>query len=145
MIRSIITKLNKSAIKKAENTAKKAYNPTTAKISALNVIQSIDLLEKLHKKTNLTESDHEQIAHLVHEKEVHTKVIKDEINILWVDYFKNREFKPSPNTYALVHSIMLTATACRQSVNREKALRLFELVNRFSDSLSTNPASISSV
>ena len=112
----------------------KIYDPSTAQIAALSVIRFVDLIEETGAKDSLSVADHTQISRLVREKEIHAKKVKEEINVIWGDYFKQPQFEKFPDTHTLVHKIMLTGSACKQNVDRAKAVELLTLVNEFAAS-----------
>ena len=112
----------------------KIYDPSTAQIAALSVIRFIDLITEINAKNDISVADHAQLIRLVREKEIHAKKVKDEVSVIWGDYFKQPQFEKFPNTHSLVHNIMLTASACKQHIDRRKGLDLLVLVNEFSAS-----------
>lgn len=112
----------------------KIYDPSSAQIAVLSVIRFIDLIGEINAKSQLSASDNAQLIRLVREKEIHAKKVKDEINVIWGDYFKQPQFEQFPNTHTLVHTIMLTSSACKQSIDRQKGLDLLALVNEFASS-----------
>ena len=112
----------------------KIYDPSTAQIATLSVIRFIDLINEISAKNSISVEDQAQIARLVREKEIHAAKVKAEINTIWGDYFKQAQFDQFPNTHSLVHSIMLTGSACKQKIDREKGITLLNLVNEFTDS-----------
>ena len=112
----------------------KIYDPSGAQIAALSVIRFIDLIEEIAITENLSVSDSAQLARLVREKEIHAKKVKDEVNVIWGDYFKQPQFDQFPDTHSLVHQIMLTGSACKQHIDRQKGLDLLALVNEFAAS-----------
>lgn len=109
----------------------KIYDPATAQIAALSVIRLMDLIAELGEKENLSLADQAQLARLVAEKEVHAAKVKDEVRVIWGDYFKQPQFEQFPNTNELVHSIMLAGSACKQHIGRENGQKLLTLVNEF--------------
>lgn len=111
----------------------KIYDPMVSQIAALSVIRFTDLLEEIGQKDALTLSDHAQISRLVREKEIHAEKVKQEIRVMWGDYFKSPQFEKFPDTHDLVHKIMLAGSACKQHVDRDKALNLLSLVNDFAE------------
>lgn len=110
----------------------KIYDPSTAQIAALSVIRLMDLINEFNAG-QMSVADHAQLARLVREKEIHAAKIKDEVRVIWGDYFKQPQFEQFPDTHSLVHSIMLTASACKQNIDREKGEKLLSLVNEFAD------------
>ena len=109
----------------------KIYDPSTAQLAALSVIRFTDLLIELEEKGSLTVSQMSTLSRLVREKEIHAEKVKSEVRVIWGDYFKVPQFEKFPDTHELVHSIMLAGSACKQHVDREKCVKLLELVNQF--------------
>ena len=136
MIRSLLLALDKKLnVKKAYahcDIPCKIYDPAGAQVAALSVIRFIDLIEEINAKEKISANDQAQIVRLVREKEIHAKKVKDEVVVIWGDYFKQPQFDQFPDTHALVHSIMLASSACKQYIDRDKGLHLLALVNEFS-------------
>jgi nickel superoxide dismutase len=112
----------------------KIYDPIVAQVACLSVLRFIDLIQELNDKPQLTTADYSQLSRLTREKEIHASKVKEEIRVIWGDYFKASQLEPFPNTHSLVHEIMLTASACKQHIVRDKAEHLLSLVNEFADS-----------
>ena len=70
-----------------------------------------------------------KFVRVVAEKESHAKITKDEITTIWGDYFKQPQFEKFPEIHDLTHSIMMDASKCKQSINRENGINL--LARRF--------------
>ncbi|MFT2090358.1 superoxide dismutase, Ni [Paraglaciecola sp. 2405UD69-4] len=111
----------------------KIYDPCTAQVAALSVIRFIDLINELGEKDSLSLAEKAQLSRLVREKEIHAKKVKDEIVVIWGDYFKQPQFEAFPDISQLVHNIMLTGSACKQHISRDKAILLLSLVNEFAE------------
>lgn len=111
----------------------KIYDPSLAQISALTVIRMVDLITELQDKSDLTISEQAQLIRLVNEKEAHALKVKEEIRIIWGDYYKQPQFEKLPNTHELVHNIMMQGSKCKQNVDRAMAVELLQLVNQFAE------------
>ena len=115
----------------------KIYDPSTAQLAALTVLRMVDLIEETER--NAGAADERGIGYwnsmvrFVTTKEEHATRCKDEIRIIWGDYFKTSQFERFPEIHDLSHKIMLLASACKQNVDRDKALGLIEAVNRFAE------------
>lgn len=113
----------------------KIYDPSTALIAALTVLRMVDLIEQTEKSadgkhdTNYLNS----MIRFVATKEEHATAVKNEVRVIWGDYFKSPQFEEFPEIHDLTHSIMLLASATKQNVDREKSLELIEAVNRFAE------------
>jgi len=111
----------------------KIYDPITTQLAALSVIRFLDLINALEDTgSSLSLNQQAQLIRLVHEKEVHAAKVKDEVRIIWGDFFKQPQLDQLPDTHQLVHDIMLAASACKQSTERENGEKLLGLVNQFS-------------
>ena len=108
----------------------KIYDPITAQLAALSVIRFLDLINELDNEESSL-NNQVQLIRLVSEKETHAAKVKDEVRVIWGDFFKQPQLEAMPDTHNLVHSIMLAASACKQSADRKNGEKLLELVNRF--------------
>ena len=111
----------------------KIYDPSTALIAALSVVRMIDLMEELNQKGDNSLQSVNTMARYIREKEDQAKICKHEVNIIWGDYFKAPQLEKFPQTHALVHSIMMTASKTKQEPSREHGIKLVELINEFAD------------
>ncbi|MEM7432231.1 MAG: superoxide dismutase, Ni [Pseudomonadota bacterium] len=108
------------------------YDPSAAQISALTVLRMVDLIEAAENDKG-DAAYINSIARFVASKESHGVQCKEEIRVIWGDYFKTPQFEKFPEIHDLTHSIMMLASACKQNVNRDKAVELVEKVNRFAE------------
>jgi len=109
------------------------YDPSTMQVAALSVIRFIDQINELDGK-ELTLADQAKLVRLVAEKETHAEKVKQEVRIMWGDYFKAAQFEACPGTSELVHNIMLTGSKCKQGIDRAAGEELLTLVNSFAES-----------
>ncbi len=109
------------------------YDPSTMQLAALSVIRFIDQINELDGK-ELSLADHAKLARLVAEKESHAEKVKQEVRVMWGDYFKAPQFEACPGTHELVHNIMLTGSKCKQGIDRAAGEELLTLVNAFANS-----------
>ena len=110
----------------------KIYDPVVIQIAALTVVRILDIIEEKKLDTSKTD-DVSELARLTLEKENQAKIVKDETRIIWGDYFKQPQIEVFPNVHDLVHSIMMQGSKCKQSLDRENATKLVDLVNDFSE------------
>ena len=111
----------------------KIYDPITAQLATLSVIRFFDLINELQQSEALSLNDQAKLIRLVNEKETHAAKVKDEVRIIWGDFIKQPQIDARPDTHNLVHNIMLAASACKQSIDRENGGHLLALVNQFAD------------
>jgi len=109
----------------------KIYDPSTAQIAVLTMIRMVDLIEELRAKDSLSFDDQAQLSRLMGEKEAHGIKVKEEVRVIWGDYFKQPQFDQFPDIHTLVHKIMLQASKAKQGINRTETVALLELVNEF--------------
>ena len=109
----------------------KIYDPSSFLIAALSIYRLIDLIEQ--EQTKNSPSSQMQIMRLVMEKEIQAKIVKEEVNIIWGDYFKEAQLNKFPETHKIVHLIMQLASKCKQEGSVENAEKLLEQLNRFAE------------
>jgi len=108
----------------------KIYDPAIAQVAALSVVRLIDLLHEIDPSDSTLKSEANK-SRLVIEKETQAKIVKNEVTIIWGDYFKAPQIEAHPNIHNLVHDIMMTASKCKQDVKRENAEELVAKINEF--------------
>ena len=108
----------------------KVYDPAISIIAVVTILRLIDLIEE-HEQDQISTSIMVTLSRLASEKEKHAKIVKDEITVIWGDYFKSPQLEAFPETHNLVHSIMQSASKCKQEVNRGAAEKLLDQVNEF--------------
>lgn len=111
----------------------KIYDPMPAQIAALTVIRMVDMLKELEQKGQMGLDEHNTFSRLVAQKEEHAEKVKHEIRVIWGDYYKEPQFQKVPNAHDLVHNIMLAGSKCKQTVDRDAAVKLLGLVNEFAE------------
>lgn len=112
----------------------KIYDPISAQLAALTVIRLLDIMQDLTAHhPQLAGEDLAQFMRLVAQKEEHAAKVKDEVRVIWGDYFKAPQFAQVPGVHDLVHQIMLQASKCKQGIAREEGLALLKLVNQFTE------------
>lgn len=111
----------------------KIYDPSTAQIAALTVIRMMDMIAELDAKDTMTLADHAQLSRLVAQKEEHALKAKEEVRIIWGDYFKQPQFDQVPGVHELVHNIMMQGSKCKQSLDRVMAEEFLKLINEFAE------------
>ena len=108
----------------------KIYDPAVIQVAALSVVRILDIISELEESSKGNQSE---LARLTIEKENQARIVKDEIRIIWGDYFKDPQIEMYPNIHSLVHSIMMSGSKCKQSIDRQNGLDLVELVNEFTE------------
>lgn len=107
------------------------YDPSTAQIAALTVVRMMDLMATLEGgETKGTAEFHNSMERYITVKEEHAEKAKQEIRIIWGDYFKKDKH---PNVDELVHKIMQLGSKCRQTTDRESGLAFVAAINEFAE------------
>lgn len=110
------------------------YDTAPALISALTVVRMVDLMDEVKSGGKPGDLEYEnKMSRCVAQKEEHAEQVKHEVRIIWGDYFKAPQLEKFPQTHELVHKIMMQGSKCRQSANRDEAVKLVELVNEFAE------------
>jgi nickel superoxide dismutase len=107
------------------------YDPINAQIDALTVVRMMDLMTELvngEDKNNV--AFHNSMERYVAVKEEHAEKAKNEIRVIWGDYFKKDKH---PNVDELVHKIMQLGSKARQTADREAGVAFVEAINEFAE------------
>lgn len=108
------------------------YDPHEAIVAAQTCVRMMDLIGELP----MTAADPEtrnKFVRYVNTKEVHAERVKQEVRIIWGDYFKDEHLKVAPDLHALVWKIMKQGGKVRQSTDKQAALDLLDSVNKFAE------------
>ena len=109
----------------------KIYDPAVSLVAALSVVRLTDILLEIDDLSSLDSQS--KLARVVVQKEDEAQKVKDEVNIIWGDYFKEPQLEAFPETHEIVHGIMRLGSKCKQEVSREAAQELLRELNRFVD------------
>ena len=108
------------------------YDPGVAQYAALSVLRFLDLIEEMPESIE-SKKDLAHLSRLVQQKEEHAIEVKDAVRTIWGDYFKQPHMEKYPEIHDLAHSIMMTASKCKQDINRQNGVDLIDKVNRFAE------------
>jgi nickel superoxide dismutase len=111
----------------------KIYDPIVAQIGVLTMIRVIDLIDELNTGNDASLTEKAQFSRLVAQKEEHGLKVKEDIRVIWGDYFKTPQFEKFPEIHELTHTIMLNCSKAKQNINKEACVNLLEKVNRFAE------------
>ncbi|MCH2205737.1 MAG: superoxide dismutase, Ni [Lentisphaerales bacterium] len=110
----------------------KIYDPAPAQLATLSLIRMVDLIEEFQDKEK-TIGWQNKMNRFISEKERQGFIVKEEIRIIWGDFFKAPQFEKYPELHELSHSIMMLASKSKQEVDKQAALDLLTKVNRFAE------------
>tara|TARA_B100000700_G_C14332852_1_gene529026 strand:+ start:35 stop:499 length:465 start_codon:yes stop_codon:yes gene_type:complete len=108
------------------------YDPAVAQYAALSVLRFLDLIGEMPEKID-SKKDLAHLTRLVEQKEEHAAEVKNAVRTIWGDYFKEPHMEKFPEIHSLSHSIMMTASKCKQDIDRQNGVNLIEQVNRFAE------------
>lgn len=108
------------------------YDPGVAQYAALSVVRFIDLIGEMPENIN-SKKELAHLSRLVQQKEEHAIEVKDAIRTIWGDYFKEPHMEKFPEIHDLAHSIMMTASKCKQDIDKQSGIDLVNKVNRFAE------------
>ena len=109
------------------------YDPAPALIAAASVVRLMDIMHEGEAQRADAVALHNFMSRCAFRKEEEAEKVKQEIRVIWGDYFKKPLIEKHPEVHELVHAIMQKASACKQDVHREDGLALVELVNQFAE------------
>tara|TARA_B100001013_G_scaffold343659_1_gene271860 strand:- start:3420 stop:3908 length:489 start_codon:yes stop_codon:yes gene_type:complete len=106
------------------------YDPIVAKIAAQTVLKMAVRMEALDFSGGVTKVEQPNgIARLIHVKEEHAQKVKEELNILWADYFKPEHLEKYPDLHELFWNANKLAGANKQTVSSDSAKKLVDSVD----------------
>ena len=108
------------------------YDPAVSQYAALSVLRFLDLIAEMPDSIE-SKKDLAHLTRLVQQKEEHAIEVKDAVRTIWGDYFKAPHMEKFPEIHDLAHSIMMTASKCKQDIDKQNGLDLVKKVNRFAE------------
>jgi nickel superoxide dismutase len=110
------------------------YDPHMAQIGALTVIRMIDLMAEMKQSHGPDTPEYaNNMPRYVLVKEEHAEIVKREVRVIFGDYFKKEHVEKYPELPELAHKIYQLGSKGRQTADRQAALDLLNLVNRFAE------------
>lgn len=109
------------------------YETDTMTHAAATVLRMIEKIEALGE---LDDDNTEQMANftrMVITKEKHAQKVKDEVYLLWSDYFKPEHLEKLPNVHDTIWAAAKQAGKAKQTVSREEAEKLVADVKAVAD------------
>lgn len=112
------------------------YDPHEAQMAAHTIIRMTSMINELQASSDNPEFDERkkiisQIARLTKVKEDHAELLKQQVRIIWGDYFKAEHLAKHKKLHDLVFKIMKQASKVRQEVNLVEAQELLVSVQEF--------------
>ena len=108
------------------------YDPKVAQIAAATVAKMVEKIQALPTE-NLSVADRNSFVRMVITKEEHAQKCKDELLILWTDYFKPEHLNAFPNLHETFWKAAKLCSKNKQSVDAAAAADLVKAVNEIAD------------
>jgi nickel superoxide dismutase len=109
------------------------YDPHMAQMAAHTVVRMDMLIAALPKDNPPTEDTREKFVRYTIVKEQHAEICKNEIRVLWGDYFKPEHTQTNPEIHGLVFDTLKLASKARQSTNLTDAEALLTSVQKIAE------------
>lgn len=108
------------------------YDSKPAQIAAATVLKMVEKIEALPKE-NPSVNDRNSFVRMVWTKEEHARICKEELLILWTDYFKSEHLTIFPNLHETFWKAAKLCSKNKQEVNLEAAQELVKAVNEIAE------------
>ena len=108
------------------------YDVKSAQIAAATVLKMVQLISAL-PKDNPTVDDRNKFVRCVLTKEEHGQKCKEEILILWTDYFKEEHLEKFPDLHNLFWKTAKLCSKNKQEVSLTSAQTLVDSVNNIAE------------
>ena len=108
------------------------YDPKPAQIAAQTVLKMVQKINELPGE-NPTVEDRNSFVRMVWTKEEHARKCKEELLILWTDYFKPEHLNMFPDLHVVFWKAAKLCSENKQHVSLEKAQELVEAVNHIAE------------
>ena len=113
------------------------YDPASARISAEAVLSMtkkiLDLKAPDSSDAKATANYHNTLTRYIMVKEEQARVAKDELLILWTDYFKPVHLEKYPNLHDTFWKAAKLCSACKVEVSLEHATELMDAIKEIHD------------
>lgn len=108
------------------------YDPKPAQIAAATVLKMVQKINEL-PQTNPSVQDRNSFVRMVWTKEEHARKCKEELLILWTDYFKEEHLAAFPNLHDTFWKAAKLCSKNKQEVSLESAEQLIKAVDEIAE------------
>ncbi len=109
------------------------YDPKPAQIAAVTVLKMVQKIKELDEKKDMNVSSLNSMVRYIWTKEEHARKCKEEILILWTDFFKQEHLKMFPNLHDTFWKAAKLCSINKQEVSLEHATELVKAVDEIAD------------
>lgn len=93
--------------------------------TCLRMIEKIEALGNVHSDAD----DHANFIRMINIKERHAQLCKDQIFLLWSDYFKPEHLQKTPDLHDKMWQAVKQCSKVKQTVSKEEAQKLIDIVH----------------
>ena len=104
------------------------YETDTMRHAADTCVRMIEKIEALQDAEGEKSDGHNNFIRMVMTKEKHAQLCKDQLYVLWSDYFKPEHLEKFPNLHDSFWQAAKQCGKVKQSVSREEAEKLVKMV-----------------
>lgn len=113
------------------------YDPKAAQVAAATVLKMVEKIEALEHPAKDQQPAHNNymnsLIRMVHTKEEHAQICKEQILILWTDYFKPEHLGKFPNLHETFWKTAKLCSKNKQEVTMQAAQELVKAVDEIAD------------
>ena len=110
------------------------YDPHQAQLAAATVLKMVQKLKELEKPEDDNWLEYKNsMTRMIMTKEEHAEVCKQEVLILWTDYFKEEHLEKFPNIHDLVWKTTKLCSENKRHIDEAKARELIAAVDKIAD------------
>jgi len=109
------------------------YDPKLAQIAAATVLKMVQKIQNDFPNDNPTIQDRNALIRMVWTKEEHARKCKEELLILWTDYFKSEHISLFPNLHEIFWKAAKLCSKNKQSVDQKSAEELVKAVDEIAE------------
>lgn len=111
------------------------YDPKPAQIAAATVLKMVQKIKELDSdlRQNDNADNMNSLVRMIWTKEEHARKCKEELLILWTDYFKPEHLAQFPNLHETFWKAAKLCSVNKQEVNLESAQELVKAVGGIAD------------
>lgn len=107
------------------------YDSKPAQIAAETILKMVEKIDGF--KENLSANDYNLLVRAIWTKEEHARKCKEELLILWTDFFKPEHLEMFPNLHETFWKAAKLCSKNKQEVNMESALELKKAVDEIAE------------
>ncbi|HEX7042677.1 MAG TPA: superoxide dismutase, Ni [Patescibacteria group bacterium] len=109
------------------------YDPKPAQIAAATVAKMVEKVESLPERSKWSIDDEANFVRYIWTKEEHARKCKEELLILWTDYFKPAHLEMFPDLHEVFWKAAKLCSENKQHVSSEAAKELVDVVNHVAE------------